>query len=441
MQHGLAQAFCRAPLVAVFLLLFHAFSPTSPAQDLSTANTDALQRFWTAAERTNRPVTVLSFGDSMADSYQSISYVLMNRLVERLGIAGYSLINYRNALMWQVAGAARAVEPSSFWFTDHHEVMEGGSLWWEKEWTPGGVYSDRAGVFYVSQPAGGSFTISVSTNAGPWTPVMTVDSRSARPEGHFVSLDLAPDLHRLRIDGLSGTNIIIGPQLLNTRSAGVHVVFAYKGGLGLNEVTNVPLSIRLPILQALAPDLLIWHMKEDPDAPTEAALLENEAWWSDACPAMDVVYLGTPWASVDTNSSYTVDQNTLVRSVGLAHRRAYVDCMTPAVSYDWMLEQGYMRDATHVNLIGSTYLAGFAWNDLGFFALRQPRSLGFRWNEGNLAIEYPTVPGIRYVLESSAGKDDWTVLSTNEGTGSTISTDVPGGESQRFFRLRLEPGS
>ena len=37
-----------------------------------------------------------------------------------------------------------------------------------------------------------------------------------------------------------------------------------------------------------------------------------------------------------------------------------------------MLANGFMADRTHLNLGGSQYLADFAWNDLGFFALGSP---------------------------------------------------------------------
>lgn len=73
--------------------------PKLTAQDLTTTNRDCLQHFWTVAENASRPVTVLSFGDSMADSYRSISFVLMNRMVQQLGIAGHSMQGYQNALM------------------------------------------------------------------------------------------------------------------------------------------------------------------------------------------------------------------------------------------------------------------------------------------------------------------------------------------------------
>src|SRR5688572_9102208 len=67
-------------------------------EDFSTTNRHKLARFWQLMESRSRPVTVLSFGDSMADSYKSITYYLIRRLEERFGAAGYSLNSYRNTL-------------------------------------------------------------------------------------------------------------------------------------------------------------------------------------------------------------------------------------------------------------------------------------------------------------------------------------------------------
>src|SRR5881397_3649594 len=61
----------------------------------------------------------------------------------------------------------------------------------------------------------------------------------------------------------------------------VHRLSGNKPGSGY---TNIPWSIRVPVFQALAPDLLIWHMKEDGSEATRLRLIECEQWWSNALP-------------------------------------------------------------------------------------------------------------------------------------------------------------
>src|SRR5689334_21107837 len=71
---------------------------TAQTEDFSTTNRQHLARFWKLLEAKSRPVTVLSFGDSMADSYKSVTYYLIRRLEERFGAVGYSLNSYHNTL-------------------------------------------------------------------------------------------------------------------------------------------------------------------------------------------------------------------------------------------------------------------------------------------------------------------------------------------------------
>jgi PKD repeat protein len=347
------------------------FLPTAMAQDLSTTNVDLLTHFWAAAEATTRPVTVISFGDSVANSYASPTYSVINMMVGSIGVAGYSLNNYGNATLYNLTnGVSVVVGPTPLWFSDYYQLPPGGGLWWWNQNSVEGVYSDKLGVFWVAQPQGGQMTFSVSTEGGPWTPLLTLNGYAAAAVGQYTNVVLTPDWHQIRVDGVSGTNCVIGPQLLLQTTSGVHVVFMDKGGIAISDVTNVPSAIRAPIFAALSPDLLIWHMKEDGSTTTSNGLIYCEQWWSNAAPSCDVVYIGTPYTAYDTNPAtpVTVEQNTLVRYIALQYNRAYCDLMDPSVSWPWMNSLGFMSDAVHYTYNGGQYLAGFMWNEL-FYAL------------------------------------------------------------------------
>ncbi len=414
-------------------------SPRLLAVDLSTTNRNSLEQFFNVANQTARPVTVVSFGDSMANSYQSIAFVMMDQFVARLGLAGCSLDNWRNNLIRTVTNGAWFIGPSDLWFAESIHIPPGGGVWWWKETSPAGIISDSLGLFYVAQPNGGPFTVSVSTNNGPWGALMTLDGYADPPVGRFTNIMVDLDYHMLRVDGVSGTNVILGVRVMNSQSIGVNVSFLDYLGIGLDDVTNIPLSIRTPILQALAPDLLIWHMKEDGTEATRQRLIEGEQWWSNSAPNCSVLYIGTPYVSTDTNSTWTIDQNTVVRSIALSYHRAYVDCMTPAVSYPWMVSQGFMSDETHENLQGNTYLEGFAWNDVGFFALRTPRILAISPGQNQITLNFSTATNILYTLESTPDLLNWQPVLTNVGDGTTISTNFPTTAGSRLFRLSLRP--
>lgn len=426
----------RAAATALALLMF---LPALPAQDLSTTNVDRLKHFWSVVEQKQRPVTVLSFGDSMADAYRSIAFVTINHLVSRLGLAGFALGNYVDATVARMTNGTLVLPIDNLWFAAHYQVPPGGGLWWDNLGGPGRVTCNRVGLFFVVQLAGGAFTLSVSTNAGPWAPLVTLDGYAPSPLGCFTNFDLEPNFYRLRVDGQVGTNVMLGPYLLDTRSTGLQAAFTDWPGIGLDQVTNVPLAIRLPVFRALRPDLLIWHMKEGVDGTLRPRMAECEEWWREAMPEGDVLYIGTPFTAADTNSTTTIDQNTIVRTVALDFGRAYGDCLGPAVSYPWMLAQGYMSDVTHPNLRGNTYLADLLWNEMGFFAVGAPRALLLQRDSDQMRLQYATLSGLLYTLEGSSNLLNWQPLFTTAGNGGWVNTNVPWLEPPQQFRLRLQP--
>lgn len=415
------------------------FGLDCPADDFSTTNREALPHFWRAAEEKQRPVTVLSFGDSMADSYRSPSCYLMGKLEARLGTAGYSFNNYRNQIYIQASNGTTVVPASPLWFTDHLSVPPGGSVAWQNQTSPGGVQCDQAGIFYVRQPQGGLIALLVSTNGGPWGTNLLLDGYSPAPVGVYTNVDLAPNLHRLRADGLTGTNYILGPQVLMAHTNGVHVSFIEQAGIPVSLVTNVPLAIRTPVFAALKPDLIVWHMKEE-IAPLADWLQECEHWWTNAWPECDVLYVGTPWTLYDNTDTRTPDQNRVVRAEALRLGRAYVDLMQPGVSYNWLVAQGLISaDGVHPTNAGGQWGANLIWNDMNFFALGLPRELSLEWTNCVAQIGFATAPGATYSLQSSTNLQTWLTELAVPGTGGYHSTNLVPAQPQGFYRLRLTP--
>lgn len=408
------------------------------AVDYSTTNREALSRFWDAAEAKARPVTVVSFGDSMAESYRTATFYLMTKLEGRLGIAGNSLINYGLRLLPQMVGGSTLLYNTTNWFTAHWLLPPGGGLWWENYFSAGGLYCDQIGLFYVRQPQGGLITLSISTNAGTWSPQLVLDGYHPTPIGAYTNIALPRNLYRLRVDGLSGTNFVIGPQALDTQTNGLHVVFMCQPGLPLYGVTDVPTAIRAPIFAALKPDLLVWHMKE-PIEPLLSDMEECENWWSNSAPECDVLYIGTPWAVTDTTNTWTTEQNQIVRGVAVNHRRAYVDLMQPGNSYDWLRTNGLISDGIHLTDAGGQWGANIIWNDMNLFALGLPRQLSLMMTGGLARVAFPTAPGATYTLQSSTNLQDWLTEMTTPGMGSVIVTNLPASAAQRSYRLRLTP--
>lgn len=407
--------------------------------DYFSTNTHCLANFWAAAENTNKPVTIVCFGDSVADSYRSPTFHLMNKFVARLGTAGYSLNTYRNTSLVVLTNGSFHVYGGKHWFSYYTELPPGSSVWWETQGQPGGVRCDQAGIFYVTQPTGGEMRVSVSTNGGPWTQKLVLDGYSSTSMGRFTNFLLAPNYYRLRVDNDTGTNIVLGPHRLMTQTNGVHVVFMDMWGLYLGQVSNIAASVRHPIFEALQPDLLIWHMKEPGDLRTRNHMRYCEAWWRNSAPKCDVIYIGTHWGSIDTNTTTTIDQNSVVRSIAVEHGRAYADLMLPTVSYPWLLTNGLMHDTVHLTSAGGLQCANIMWDELGFYALGLNRRITLQPNGPQLQLSYQVTTNALYRLERSTNLQSWSPVLTNAVSSANFTTNLTSSPGPVYYRLGLTP--
>lgn len=410
------------------------------SEDFSTTNREALANFWNTAEEKQRPVTVLSFGDSMADSYRSPTFYLMKKLETRLGIAGYSLVNYDNKTMYQLIGATTYLATTPVWFSTYFSIPAGSGVWWESQSPAGGVISDEVGIFYVRHPQGGLLALSISTNSGPWATNLVLDGFSPTPMGCFTNVSLPLNRYRLRVDGISGTNFVIGPHLLQAHTNGLHIVFADMYGISLQNVINVPASIREPIFATLRPDLLVWHMKE-PIEPLRSGMEACESWWTNAWPNCDVLYIGTPNTIQDLTepATATTNQNRIVREVAVSHRRGYVDMMQPGVSYAALTASGLLSsDGVHLTAAGGQWGAEIIWKDMNLFALGLPRSLALQPTNGLVCVSFATASGAIYGLQTSTNLLDWSPILSVSGNGTSQATNLAP-VAKQFFRLNLTP--
>lgn len=170
------------------------------AVDFSTINVETLNGFFAIAEQTQRPVTVVSFGDSMANSYRSVSQNIMAKLEAKIGVAGYTLNNYLNTGLYVVTNGSYEVMTGPLWFSQYFALPEGSSLWWNNQLNAGGIFCDKVGVFYVAQPLGGQMRLSVSTNGGPWITKTLLDGYNATPVGRYIDVQLKANNYRVRLE-------------------------------------------------------------------------------------------------------------------------------------------------------------------------------------------------------------------------------------------------
>jgi hypothetical protein len=420
------------------------FADPSDGSGTGSTNLDRLSHFWSAVEASNGPVTVLAYGDSMSMGYQSIATQLIWPLRARLGTAGVSITDGTYGIIPTADGGGGGAAPDTHWWAWHFHLPAEGSIYWTN-WddATGTITADEVGLYWISGPGGGEFTFRVSTDGGAaWQLLAVLDGASSEPAGHATNFTIARMPCWLRVDGVSGTNVIVAPQFLDRTSSGVNVAFIDCPGASLDQVFALSTNVSYPILAALNPQLVIWHMKELGDIGETGLsnrLYDLEDMWQAAVTNGDVLYIGTPYDVRDSITNYTPIETRLVKEAAVRGQRAYLDCMSPGVSYEWMEAHGYMADAVHANSLGDAFLASVGWRELTWSALRVDRHLSLEPGlEGLQLLTWPTATDLNYELQASEDLRDWAPVPTTAGDGARQYFRLDAAASgNRWFRLKV----
>jgi hypothetical protein len=419
------------------------------AWGVGSTNLDRLPHFWAAVERSNAPVTVVAFGDSVAVQYQSIQFFLFSRLQASHGDAGYAYVDTYNRIAASLGGGASwlgsKTTANPLWWSDYLRLPPGGYVSWADSWTSAGpVACDQVGVFWIAHPGGGAFALSVATNRGVWNaPLVVLDGYSPQPVGRHTNTTLAQASYWLRAESVSGTNLILSPQFLKRTSTGIQTAYLAKVNANLNEILSLSTNLTYPILSALNPQLVVWHAKEVADIGATGLsnrLFGQEAMWRNCVTNGDVVYIGTPYDFRDTNNPvWTPTQNRLVKQAAERDGHGYLDSMTPCVSYPAMVAANFTPDGIHVNNTGNAYLAGIAWRELTWSALRLDRWLTLQSLPGGAQVlSWPSGTNLSYTLQAATDLQNWSPIHTALGDGTRHAvTNVPSASGHQMFRLKL----
>jgi hypothetical protein len=357
----------------------------------------------------------------MSVDYRSTQTLLFARLQEHFGSRGVAFTGWTYQ---EVGGGTERVDWGTDWWAPYTKMPPGGYVSWYSR------KCNSVGVFWIGRPGGGLFRLSATQGGGAITlPLLTLDGESTSPTGCYTNVTLPLDTYGLRADTITGTNVIVGARMVDTSGPGIATGFLTKDGQNLRTIFSLSTNVLYPILSAINPQLVVWHMKEYGDIGSVTLsnkLYELEAMWSNCVTNGDVVYIGTPYEWNDANAEYTPIQNRLIRQAAVRANRAYIDCMTPCVSYETMRHYGLMNDGVHLSDLGYAFLANaVVWPQLGLSRLVK-----------GAALEYHRIPSApRWLTNTSEAFPvyGWAVTTPDEGvlilknptsSAASISIDV-----------------
>lgn len=314
-------------------------------------------------------------------------YDIMKLATDTWGLRGIGLgetsCTYSNA-------AAEVTGAWTTWINGiYNDIPAGGSAtWWYNNSHP--IYCDRATVYYIMEPGGGTFDIRASSLAGdawPIFPIAPVDTWSTISAGvscadvatigAAITVNLTSGFHRVQTLGATGNCKIIGVSMWHSGIKGAVVCSLAQDGHEITSWVNCPAAIYTPILSDLGQCLYMCEWKEANAALSAVAVPVLEGMLRAATPASDFIYsTAFPTIGADTQvAAFAAFLRNYARTS--ANRIGLYDGysrLTPAAA-----AAPFYADAVHLNAAGLLYSTTDWWMSSPLYATYSRNPYAPRW--------------------------------------------------------------
>lgn len=307
--------------------------------------------------------SVVVFGDSIARSFLPSDFE--KQLYAEYGFRGAFALNVSfNSGPWTNTSGAEVVNGEHVSSPNNSVVRlsaSGNYAWW----TIGTLYPqawNKATLIYRRKSGGGTFKFQSQTSLlhtvpTLWQDIHTYDTNNAADDLQVVTYtftEASPENSVRAIYDSGGQCDIVGVMLENTANAGVVVSYMDRGGLDMSTVNTMPEANLATILDVLAPDLIIWSMKDgSTSAVVTPKLTAHQALW-------DTAY-ATEWLYITPYPDATAATETQARAQAdpvIDHARLngleFFDTLKFIPSYAFGNDNGFFADVTHVNVLAKT---------------------------------------------------------------------------------------
>lgn len=229
----------------------------------------ALVAFPAWLEYSNAPLTVLNFGDSLAEAGTSPGSRVIYAMQEWFGVAGHAGFNYKQTQNWpwsDHAGVTALTSISGLWpWPIIAATNSGAQFVWTNTVTLSGITATKAELWWIAQPGGGPFDLNLR-QGGTTTTFKSLDGFASSPVMRYTNVTFASQATVMQISNTAaGTNYIVGNRLGVESGQGVTGFWLARGGAALTEYTNVSRAVWDPFITNLNPGIVLFHGKEMQD--------------------------------------------------------------------------------------------------------------------------------------------------------------------------------
>jgi len=302
------------------------------------------------------PLRIMFIGDSVSSS---TGLEFSDALAKYYGRSGGHLQGGNNyGYNVGPANTVTNISSDTNWWTTYFDVSGSGTVTTTNFYNPlpnGNIWANRADVYYIGFTNAGGFNVLISSNGGAYYLTSSIPTASAVLTGKVASIALIPGRYQIRVSGSNSTAKLVGMALWDTNSPGVRTGGSIQSGGQFSNLADVSNSVVVPIVQAIAPDILFLESTADAAGTVGTSLTTWETIMGQSLTNTDVVYLGTPPIAPAYAFDY-VSQNRLMASVAQRYRRIYFDQSIISGTFSNMLALGLAGDQIHrTNLLDKQF--------------------------------------------------------------------------------------
>lgn len=339
-----------------------------------TIGTENLRHAWVSIQSGTGPFKIGCLGDSVATyKYDPIVNSLRGFYGRNGGaFAGGSQLND------VTTPTSLTVTNLGLWYQDLKPCAPGTNIEFYSSAVTN-ILADTFEVYYSKNPGtNGTFKIQTSLDGGAWSDQSGLDnvsSSAVTAETGYATFTKTQGRYKLRVLGLTGTNLVINASAFLSTSPGVRTTYLDRGGSDFQTMAALSTNIWGPVLTNLNLNLLLIEAKDSPTIVSQYLPVMATNFLTFA-PNMDVVCIGT--YPISTNDDVdSVQQNRVMKDICMKYGWMYFDGYTAYRNWATITGLSWNADGTHLVTVGKEYVASQLLRDLGLIN-------SVKWNAGTM---------------------------------------------------------
>jgi hypothetical protein len=304
-------------------------------------------------------IVVAGLGDSMIriGATKGKAMHLAEYMAATLGTRGFSFYAVQPTL---TNGAPTFSASDSDWIARTSWTLAPNDSLLFKRWDGSNILANQCTVYFKQDSGAGSLTVLKSGTTNLSLGTFSADAATA---GAATNYGFVSDNCGVILTNASAANVkVFGVALRDTNNIGVELALLSYPGIAATDADDAATNIVMPILQTVAPDLVVNDWGESTTNGLSAAYTTLRSMFTSS---NDWIYMSPSVGSGD----FLPEQAQITMRLASANKSAWADCQRYLADTNILNTLGWANDPTHLSNPAQQYAALRMADDFGITAL------------------------------------------------------------------------